>query len=362
MSTPTAGSTTRAIPVLVTGATGYVAGWIIKRLLEEGHHVHAAVRDPDRTDHLSHLRKLETGSSGTITFFASDLLVDGSYRDAMTGCEIVFHTASPFVLNPQEPQRDLAEPAKQGTINVLREAVGTSSVKRVVLTSSYLAANGDNADWDRKKKVAITEDDWNTTSSLGHQPYAYSKTIAEREAWRIAEAQEQWDLVTINPAFIMGPGINPNATSESFNVIKNLANGKLASGLPNFGMVFVDVREVAEAHLRAAFRPEASGRYLVSGHNGFMPELGEILKARFGQDGYPFPKRVLPKFAAWLVGPIVDKTITRQFVARNVNHPIEVDASKSIKELGIVYRPLADTMVDMFQQLSDAGIVRPKKR
>ncbi len=98
-----------------------------------------------------------------------------------------------------------------------------------MLTSSYFATIGDNTDIKDNGKTAITEDDRNTTSSLIHQPYAYSKTIAERDAWRIAKAQDQWDLVTINPAFVMGQGINPNATSESFNIIKDLANGKLGS-------------------------------------------------------------------------------------------------------------------------------------
>lgn len=347
--------------VLVTGATGYVAGSVVKRLLEQGHEVHAAVRDPNRTNHLAYLRELEADTQGTLRFFASDLLINGSYADAMNGCEFVFHTASPFVLKPKDAQRDLIEPAKQGTINVLNQASKTPSVKRVVLTSSYLATIGDNADLKDNGKTAVTEDDWNTTSSLTHQPYAYSKTIAEREAWRIAKAQDQWDLVTINPAFVLGPAINPSATSESFNFIKDFASGKLASGIPNIGMVFVDVREVTEAHLQAAFRPEAGGRYLVSSHNGFISELVEILKARFGSGTYPFPKRVLPKFAAWLAGPIIDKTITRKYVSRNVNHPVKVDASKSIKELGIVYRPLTETMTEMFQQLIDAGIVVAKK-
>jgi dihydroflavonol-4-reductase len=346
--------------VLVSGATGYVAGWVIKRLLDEGHEVHAAVRDPNNQKKTAHLRELAADSPGTLRFFASDLLEPGSYSEAMEGCKIVFHTASPFVLNPEDAQRDLIKPALQGTINVLEQAKKTPSVQRIVLTSSYLATIGDNADLKDSSKDALTEADWNTTSTLSHQAYAYSKTLAEREAWQIAETQTQWDLVTINPAFVMGPGIHANGTSESFNFVKDFANGELASGIPNIGMVFVDVREVAEAHLQAAFRPEASGRYLVSAHNGSIPDLVEILKAEFGSDKFPFPKRVLPKFMAWTFGPLIDKNITRKYVARNVDHPVKVDASKSINELGVQYRPLTVTMKDMFQQLIDAGIVKPK--
>ncbi len=346
--------------VLVTGATGYVAGWIIKRLLDEGHDVHAAVRNPNSEDKTRHLRELAAKSAGTLRLFASDLLVDGSYAEAMSGCTIVFHTASPFVLSPDNAQRDLIEPALKGTVNVLEQANKTPSVERIVLTSSYLAANGDNADIKDRGKSTLTEEDWNTTSSLTHQPYAYSKTLAEREAWKMAKMQDRWDLITINPAFVMGPGINPNATSESFNFVKDFANGKLASGVPNIGMTFVDVREVADAHFQAAFRSQASGRYLTSAHNGTIPDLVEILKKEFGTEKFPFPKNVLPKFVAWLMGPILDKTITRKYISRNVDHPINVDASKSINELGIQYRPLTETMKDMFQQLIDAGIVISK--
>ncbi len=321
---------------------------------------HAAVRDPNREDKITHLRELAVHAPGILQFFASELLEDGSYAEAMKGCKIVFHTASPFVLKPEDAQRDLIEPAKQGTINVLEQANKTPSVERIVLTSSYLATIGDNADLKDKGKTTLTDEDWNTTSSLTHQPYAYSKTLAEREAWRIAGTQDQWDLVTINPAFVMGPGISPHATSESFNFVKDFANGKLASGIPNIGMVIVDVREVAEAHLQAAFRPEASGRYLVSGHDGSIPDIVDILKVEFGANKFAFPQRVLPKFMTWLLGPIIDKTITRKYVARNVDHPVMVDASKSIKELGIHYRPLTETMKEMFQQLIDAGIVSPK--
>jgi len=334
MSSTLAERPVRPTRVLVTGATGCVAGWVVKRYLVQGRRVHAAVRDPSRVEKLSYLRELESSSQGTIDFFPSDLLVDGSYADAMSECEIVFHTSSPFVLSPEDPQRDLIEPVRQGTIDVLNQANRTPSVKRVVLTSSFLATIGDNADMKDMGKTCITEDDWNTTSSVAHQPYAYSKTIAEREAWRIFRDQHQRDLIIINPPFILGPGIDPNAISESFNIMKSLGNGKQASGLPKIGMVFVDVREVAEAHLQAAFRPDARRRYLVSGHSGFMPEIGEILKARFGRESFPFPKRVLPKFAAWLFGPIVDRSITRNFVARNVNYPVAVDASKSIRDLG----------------------------
>lgn len=344
-------------PVLVTGATGYVAGWLVKRLLEEGLTVHAAVRDPENKEKLKYLDALAKAAKGNIKYFKSDLLKEGSYAEAMEGCELVFHTASPFTMDVKDPQKELVEPAKLGTRNVLEQANKTASVKRVVLTSSCAAIYGDNADLKDTPNGVFTEDIWNSSSSLKHQPYSYSKTQAEQEAWRINKEQSQWDLVVINPSLVLGPAINPNAvTSESFNIVKQFGNGSMKAGAPNIGMGGVDVREVAEAHFKAGFTPEAKGRYIVSGHNSTFLEMAEKLLPKYG-DQYPIPKKAMPKWLLWLVGPAINKAITRKYISRNVGLPFKADHSKSVKELGISYRPLEESMNDMFQQLIDAKII-----
>ncbi len=344
-------------PVLVTGATGYVAGWVVKRLLEEGLTVHAAVRDPDNADKLKYLNALAADAPGTIRYFKADLLEPGSYRDAMAGCQVVFHTASPFKLGVKDPQKDLVDPAVKGTRNVLEEATRTPSVRRVVLTSSCAAIYGDNADLEETPNGVFTEDIWNTSSSLTHQPYSYSKTVAEKEAWAIHDQQDQWDLVVINPSFVIGPGINPRGTSESFRLIRQLGSGKLKAGMPRLGLGVVDVRDLAEAHVRGGFTPEARGRYIVSGHDTDYFELAAALIERYGDD-YPIPRRSLPKPLVWLFGPLTDKTTTRAVVARNVGLPWKGDNRKGVRELGLSYRPMEESMNDFFQQMIDNGVVR----
>ncbi len=344
-------------PVLVTGATGYVAGWIVKRLLEEGLTVHAAVRDPDNAEKLKYLNALAADAPGSIRYFQADLLEPGSYREAMAGCQVVFHTASPFKLGVEDPQEDLVDPAVKGTRNVLEEATRTPSVRRVVLTSSCAAIYGDNADLEDTPNGVFTEDIWNTSSSLTHQPYSYSKTVAEKEAWAIHEQQDQWDLVVINPSLVIGPGINPRGTSESFRLIRQLGSGKLKAGLPRLGLGVVDVRDLAEAHVRGAFTPEARGRYIVSGHDTDYFELAAALIERYGDD-YPIPRRSLPKPLVWLFGPLTDKTTTRAVVARNVGLPWRGDNRKGVRELGLTYRPMEESMNDFFQQMIDNGVVR----
>ncbi len=343
-------------PVLVTGATGYLAGHIVKRLLQDGLTVHAAVRDPDNTEKLQYLTALADESPGSIRYFNSDLLQEGSYADAMQGCELVFHTASPCHLSVEDPQRDLVEPALLGTRNVLNEARRTESVRRVVVTSSCAAIYGDTADVEQSKTGQFTEADWNSTSTLSHQPYSYSKTLAEREAWKIAESQERWDLVTINPSMVLGPGISPHATSASFELMRKFGDGSMKSGVPDFGIGAVDVEDVAEAHMKAGFNPSASGRYLISAEGTTFAEVGRILREHFG-DAWPFPKKVVPKWVVWLVGPFVDKTMSRRVVSRNVGHPFRADHSRSVRELGLNYRPFRESLTRFFQQIVDAGLI-----
>lgn len=343
----------RTKPVLVTGATGYVAGWLVKKLLEEGLTVHAAVRNPENTKKLKYLDEIAAKSKGTIRYFKSDLLEEGSYAEAMKDCELVFHTASPFTMEVKDPQKELIDPAKLGTRNVLQQANRTPSVKRVVLTSSCAAIYGDNADLKNTPNGVFTEEVWNTSSSLKHQPYSYSKTIAEQEAWRISKEQNRWDLVVINPSLVVGPAINPDAvTSESFNIIRQFGNGSMKAGAPEIGMGVVDVRDVALAHYNAGFIPEASGRHIVSGHNSSFTEMAAQLRPKYGNE-YPIPKKAMLKWVIWLVGPAINKGLTRKYVTQNIGLPWKADNSKSKRELKIEYRPLEDSLNEMFQQMID---------
>lgn len=344
-------------PVLVTGATGYVAGHVVRRLLEEGLTVHATVRDASNAERLAYLRALADSNPGTLRFFEADLLEGGSFAEAMAGCRVVFHIASPFVLDVTDPQKELVEPAVDGTANVLSTVNQTESVQRVVLTSSCAAIYGDNADLDATPDGVFTEEIWNTTSSLDHGAYSYSKTLAEREAWRIHDAQDRWRLVVMNPCGVFGPGVRLHGSATSQTVMEQFGNGDLQGGVPDLGIGVVDVRDVAEAHIRAAFLPDARGRHILAGHNTSMPEMADALRPRFSS--FRLPKRVAPKWLIWLVGPFVNPGLTRAFVSRNVGRPWRADNAKSKRELGLTYRPLAETMNDHFQQLVDEGVLTP---
>lgn len=339
-------------PVLVTGATGYVAGWLVRDLLDAGVTVHAAIRNPDDPTKTAPLQAMADAAPGTIRFFRADLLQDGAYAEAMKGCRIVFHTASPFSTSVKDPQRELVDPAVKGTRNVLEEASRTPSVERVVLTSSCAAIYADATDCARASGGKLSEEDWNTTASLDYQPYSYSKTEAERTAWDIAEAQSQWRLVTVNPSLVLGPASHGTPTSESFSIIKRMGDGSFRSGVPRLGIGVVDARDVAQAHIAAGFLPDVQGRYIVSAHDTDLLTVAQALHATYG-DRYPIPSKPLPKWLVWLVGPF--RGLSRRFVANNVDVPWHIDNSKGKRELGLTYRPLDVTVREMFAQMIEAG-------
>ena len=348
-------------PVMVTGANGYVASWLVKRLLEDGVTVHAAVRNPDNQDKIGHLTEIAKGTKGDLKFFKADLMSKNAYAEAMKDCELVFHTASPFTLEIKDPQKDLIEPAEQGTANVLETASSTPSVKRVVVTSSCAAIYTDAIDCQNAPNGEITEELWNTTSSVAYQPYSFSKTLAEKKAWAMQKVQKQWDVVTINPSFVMGPALNAHSvTSESYNILRQLGDGTMKMGVPKMGVGVVDVRDVAEAHFQAGFNPKANGRYITSGHNTNFLDMAGTLADKFG-DQFPIPSKALPKWLLVAIGPMVNKLFSRKYIRNNVNIAFKANNSKIKNELGIQFRPLKESMVDSFQLLVDEGILKPKK-
>ena len=333
--------------VLVTGATGYVAGWVIQRLLAAGHHVNATVRDLSHSSKTKPLMEIAESLPGELELFQADLMREGSFKRPMQGCTTVFHTASPFKFNVAHAQRDLIDPAVKGTRNVLTTVNQSDSVKRVVLTSSVVAMFGDNADLQGR---ALSEDDWNTTSTPEYGPYQLSKTVAEKVAWELAENAD-WTLTTINPSLVIGPTINPDTASESFDLIKKMVDGTLASGAPPLELGWVDVRDVADAHVAAM--TQSSGRHIVcEGSHRFL----DMCKAlELGHPELKIPRKAIPKFMAWLFGPMIDKTLTRQYVSRNFGHPFRVDNGKSIEALGIDYTDTKASLVEMVQQMKTMG-------
>ena len=342
-------------PVLVTRGSGYVASWIIKMLLEEGINVNATVRDPSNIQKVDHLTALSKASAGQLKLFKSDLLDTGSFDEPMQDCELAIHTASPFLITGiKNSEEELIRPAKEGTRNVLESAKRNPTLKRVVLTSSVAAIYGDNVDIALAPGGIFTEKEWNITSNAEHQPYSYSKTIAEKEAWAIAEEQDQWDLLTINPGWIFGPSVSKRKDSMSISTMIQIGDGTYKTGVAELWNGIVDVRDVASAHIKAGYTPEASGRHIIVSGEATLLDLANMLRKYFGDD-YPFPRKQVPKFLFWLIAPM--RGFTRKYASRNAGIQIKFDNSYSKADLGISYIPIEQTVKDHFQQIIDDGLL-----
>ncbi len=343
VSSPTEG------PIAVTGATGYVASWVVHELLTRGATVRATVRDPNKAEKVEYLHAMAKALPGSLELFAADLLQEGSFAKAIDGCATVIHTASPFIYGKiKDAQTQLVDPALLGTRNVLRQVDATESVRRVVLTSSVVAIYGDVAD-AAERGGTLTEAHWNETSTLEHNPYNYSKTVAEREAWKLADAQERWRLVVINPAFVMGPSLPPSRRSgASQKFMRDTIDGSLRFGTIDQMSGWVDVRDVAKAHVEAALREDAEGRHILCAKTGTFLEAGKIIKDALG-DRVHVPPRAIPKAAAYVAGPLNGFSI--KYISRNVGFPMKLDNSRSKERLGIEYRPLSETLVEHAKQI-----------
>lgn len=349
-------------PVLVTGGTGYVAGVLISQLLDKGVTVHTTVRDPSKTQRLQYLQDVADKAGGVIKFFKADLTTPGSFKEAMKGCYAVFHTASPFIADIKDPIEDLVKPAVEGTKNVLLQANKTPSVKRVVVTSSCAAIYTDAVETSADKPL---EETWNRTATISHVPYSLSKTLAEQVAWTIAGSQIQWRLCTVNPHAVFGPGLKYHESSESFKLVKSFGSNdpNMALGAPDLGLGCVDVRDVAAAHIAAAYLEEASGRHVLCGYATCLPELAQAIAKKYSPR-YPIVTRKVPyifSYLIWLVAPYIGQGIDRQFISKNWGYKCYFDNTKSKEALGIEYRPMEESLQEMYQQLIDNNVVFPKE-
>lgn len=334
--------------VLITGGTGYIGAWTVKYALEKGYNVRLSVRDKKQTAKYEFLQKIAEKSAGNLEIFEANLLQKGSFDAAAEGADWIFHLASPFTLRFKDAQKDLVDPALLGTENVLNAASASSTVEQVVLTSSVAAVCGDNADMKTLGVEELDESHFNFSSSVHHQPYPYSKVAAEKKAWEIHDAQNKWKLKVINPSFVMGPSLSANSNSESLQFMKDFISGKFLMGAPDLFFGFVDVRDVAMAHIMAAENNEFKGRCILVAEHLNMVQLSAKLKP-FVDAAWKLPKAKAPKFLLKLLAPLFG--ITAKFVEQNIGHPIQLNNRKSKEMLNINYRDLNDTLKEMLDQM-----------
>jgi len=280
--------------VLVTGGSGFIGSHTILQLLVAGHRVRATLRSLQREPDLRAM--LVTGGAkpgDRLSCYVADLTDDAGWAQAAAGCDYVLHVASPLPPGAPGSDDELIVPARDGTLRVLR-AAESAGVKRVVLTSSFAAIGYGHPQLGRP----FNETDW-TDPALAASAYVKSKAIAERAAWEyVAGEGGRPELAVVNPVFVLGPVLGPDYSS-SIHVVQQMLRGKLPA-LPQLYFGIVDVRDVADLHLRAMTHPAAAGeRFLaVAGDFMSMRDIARVLKHRIGESASKVPTMQVPN---WLL-------------------------------------------------------------
>lgn len=336
---------------LVTGGSGYVASFCIGQLLNEGWSVRTTVRNLAREAEVrANIDKLSPNLD-RLSVFAADLNSDLGWPEAASGCEAVLHVASPLPsANPQDDD-ELVKPARDGALRVLA-AARDAGVRRVVMTSSTAAVSYGFGG----RREPFTESDWSDPRDRSDSSaYERSKMIAERAAWEWLNAEGgDLELVTICPGAVLGPVLGRDY-SASIDIVKKLLDGSLP-GLPRFGFPLVDVRDIADLHIRALKTPEAKGkRYIGAGPFFWMSDIAEVLRRDLPGAGKRAPRL---KLANWMVklSARFDPVVRERLFELDKERPVSSDRAKA--ELGWAPRSNEVAILDTARSLVAEGVIR----
>jgi nucleoside-diphosphate-sugar epimerase len=329
------------VKVLVTGGSGYVAGWCINELLQRDYAVATTVRDAATERDLRTTFAAHGGDDPQrLTVVAADLTRDDGWDRAVIDCDYVLHVASPLG-GTHEPNSLLA-PARDGTLRVLRAALD-AGVERVVMTSAAAAARPPHG-----TATVSNEDIWADATDVQFDAYRRSKILAERAAWDFIEStRATMTLTTILPGAVFGP-VLMRRNSGSVEIIGRLLRGNPAA-IPRLGFWVIDVRDLADLHLRAMTAPEAAGqRFIAAGEFVWMEDVARVLRSRIGAAADKVPTRRLPTFAARLLG-FFNPALRSVLPLLGQTNPLTAEKARAV--LGFEPRPAADTIEDCARSL-----------
>ncbi|HEY2660537.1 MAG TPA: aldehyde reductase [Caulobacteraceae bacterium] len=335
--------------VLVTGGSGFIGGWCVVGLLQQGYRVRTTVRDLRREAWVrANLGKV-ADAQDRLSFHVADLMADAGWDEATQGCDYVLHVASPLGVSEPKDPNELITPARDGAKRAVSAAI-KAGVKRVVLTSSVAATSKGASAPDNISDETV----WTDLTQPKVSAYYQSKTLAERAAWDLIEASSgATTLATVNPALVLGPVLSGDY-SESVQVIERLLSGRVP-GLPRLGFNIVDARDVADLHIRAMTAPEAAGqRFIAAGTFAWMADMASLLRLRLGDDAAKVPTRKVPDLAIRLAS-LFDKDLSA--VTPSLGHKHDYSSAKAQTLLGWRPRPLEDTVLDCARSLIATGVV-----
>ncbi len=320
-------------PVLVTGGTGFVAMQIILQLLQKGYNVRTTVRSLNSKDTIIRTLGLNGVTSlDKLSFVEAELTKDGNWAEAMNSCKYVLSVASPVFFKVPKDENDAIRPAVEGILRILKFA-RAAGVKRVVMTSSFGAVG-----FSQKNKTReTTETDWTDPSLKGLSAYEKSKGLAERAAWDFIKGEGgKPEFATINPVAILGPSLSAHV-SGSFDILKHLLDGSLKA-IPPIPLNIVDVRDVADLHIRAMENPKANGQRFIATADGqiSMPEIAALLKRINPQIAAKVSTKTVPAFVVKLAS-LFNAQAKQGAMFLNVNRIVSNKKAKKLLE----WKPIA---------------------
>ncbi|KFL30184.1 epimerase [Devosia riboflavina] len=328
--------------VLVTGGNGYVGGWCIVELLRTGYRVRTTLRDLGKAEKLRGIIAASGEDTTKLEFAAVDLMRDAGWPEALAGCSFVLHVASPLGGGAKLDRDALVAPARDGTLRVLRFAK-QAGIRRVVMTSAAAAARSPLASGRVSDETV-----WADPDDPQFDAYRRSKILAERAAWDFMRREGQgMELVTILPGAVFGPVLSADNLG-SVDIIKGLVEGR-PPAMPRLGFWVVDVRDLAQLHVRALSQPEAAGqRYIAAGEFLWMEEMAARLRYRLGARGTKISRRRLP---TWLVRLLLPFMPNLRTLAPLLGKKFELSTAKARRELDFTPRPASDTLFDCAESL-----------
>lgn len=329
--------------VLVTGGTGFLGGWCVAELLRGGHEVRTTVRNLSREGDVRAAMEVAGVDAGDrLTVAAADLSSDDGWDAAVAGCDYVLHVASPFPpAQPKDPD-ELIVPARDGALRVLGAGLD-AGVKRVVMTSSVAAVRHGRPPSEKP----YDERDWTDGADPKRTPYVRSKTIAERAAWELVRERGAEDrLAAVNPGAIIGPTLSDDL-SFSLQSVQRLLDGMPA--MPRLGFTFVDVRDVADLHIRAMTNSAAAGeRFLATDRFLWMADVAAILRDRLGADAAKVPSRVAPNIMVRVMS-LFDPAV--RSIVGDLGKSASYSSEKARTTLGWAPRRIEDSVADTARSL-----------
>jgi nucleoside-diphosphate-sugar epimerase len=344
--------------VLVTGGSGFIGSHCILQLLAAGYRVRTTVRSLKREGEVRAMLGQGGADPGDrLSFVAADLEKDAGWAEAVAGCTYVLHVASPLPPSLPKHEDELIVPAREGTLRVLR-ASRDAGVKRVVLTSSFVVIGYGH----KPRTKAFDETDWTDPKAKGVAPYGKSKTLAERAAWDfIAREGKNLELSVVNPVGVFGPVLGPDY-SASILMVQRLMDGALP-GCPKLYFGTVDVRDVADLHLRAMTHPSANGQRFLAVAGDFLSflEIAKVLRRRMGAAARKVPTRQLPN---WMVRLAAMRDPAVKLILPELGKKKNGTNEKARRMLGWAPRSSEEAIVATAESLVQLGLLKdsPQKR